>query len=94
MSRKESHLNYRRMEQKDVPQGRRGKHHMVVGRILSDLTKLTPGEAIRVPLQDLGDSKENLRAALSRAAHKNGARLYTSADETFLYVWRTEAGGH
>lgn len=94
MARKESPLNYKRMNQTDVPQGRHGKHHLVVGRILDDLTKLAPGEAIRVPLEDLGDTKENLRAALSRAAQKDGSRLYTSADDGYLYVWRTaESGG-
>lgn len=84
-------MNYKRVSQKDVPQGRRGKHHRVIGRILSDLDRLKDGEAIRIPLEELGDSKENLRAAISRAMHKDAARVSTSADEKFLYVWRSEA---
>ena len=88
MSGKERRKPYPRMDQAQVPQGRRGKHHRVVDNILTDLDSLPRGQAIRVPLGDLGDTKENLRAALSRAARKRGKQLSTSADQNFLYLWR------
>jgi hypothetical protein len=81
-------MNYRTISRVDVPNGRRGKHHDVVARVLSDVSKLRNGQAIRIPITELGDSKENLRAALNRAMRKEGVRLETAADEKFLYVWR------
>jgi hypothetical protein len=78
------------MMQVDVPQGRNGKHRDVVGRILDDLSRLEPGRAIRIPLDGLKDSKENIRAALSRETRKRGLVIHTAADMEFLYVWSTQ----
>jgi hypothetical protein len=83
-------MNFKSMEQVDVPQGRQGKHKAIVNKILSDLDQIKPGSAIRVPLADLADSKENVRSALNRATRKSGLSVATASDDTFLYVWNVE----
>ncbi len=75
------------MPQRDVPQGRNGKHKGVVTRILSDLDHLQPGVALKVELAALADSKENVRSALNRATRKSGRKVATASDGAFLYVW-------
>jgi hypothetical protein len=79
--------NFKTMAQVDVPQGRQGKHKAIVTKILSDLEQLAEGIALKVPLADLEDSKENVRSALNRAIHKNGRNVATASDANFLYVW-------
>jgi hypothetical protein len=80
-------MNFKAMRQKDVPQGRNGKHKTVVTKILSDLAQIDPGSAIKIPLAALADGKENVRSALNRATRKSGQRIATASDDTFLYVW-------
>lgn len=80
-------MNYKTMEQVDVPQGRKGKHHQLVGKILSDLDQMKPGIAIKVPLADLAETKEKVRSALNRATRKGGRDVATASDDEFLYVW-------
>jgi protein-disulfide isomerase-like protein with CxxC motif len=84
---KKAALNFKAIQQADVPQGRNGKHKEVVTRILSDLDQIPPGIALKVPLAALADSKEKVRAALNRATRKGGRHVATASDETFLYVW-------
>ena len=80
-------MNFGSMRQTDVPQGRKGKHNAIVMKILSDLDRVKPGVALKVPLEGLTDSKENVRSALNRATRKNGQHVATASDEAFLYVW-------
>lgn len=80
-------MNFKGMPQADVPQGRNGKHRAIVTRILSDLDQVQKGVALKVPLAQLTDSKENVRAALNRATRKGGRSVATASDGTFLYVW-------
>ena len=80
-------MNFKAMLQKDVPQGRNGKHKAIVTRILADLDRLQKGVAIKVPLVDLAESKEKVRSALNRATRKRGMDVATASDDTFLYVW-------
>jgi len=80
-------MHFRTMVQADVPQGRNGKHKQIVAIILKDLDNLAPGAAIKIPLDKLVESKENVRSALNRATRKAGRRVATAADSTFLYVW-------
>jgi hypothetical protein len=80
-------MNFRAMLQKDVPQGRNGKHKEIVTRILSDLDRLQHGDALKVPLVHLAETKEKVRSALNRATRKGGRRVATASDATFLYVW-------
>ena len=74
----------------DVPQGRNGKHKEVVTLILKDLDGLKSGSALKVPLADLAESKEKVRSALNRAIRKDGRKVATASDATFLYVWNVE----
>jgi hypothetical protein len=80
-------MNFEEMAQADVPQGRQGKHKEIVTRILSDLDRVKTGIALKVPLAQLADSKENVRSALNRASRKSGRSVATASDGTFLYVW-------
>ena len=80
-------MNFRTMAQSDVPQGRNGKHKVVVTQILSDLDQVPPGVALKVPLSELAESKEKVRSALNRAVHKSGRNVATASDTEFLYVW-------
>jgi len=80
-------MNFKTMQQADVPQGRNGKHREIVGRILSDLDQTRPGMAIKVPLAELDESKEKVRSALNRATRKAGRNVATASDDNFLYVW-------
>jgi hypothetical protein len=80
-------MNFKGMPQADVPQGRSGKHKAIVTKILSDLDQVQKGVALKVPLAQLTDSKENVRAALNRATRKGGRSVATASDGAFLYVW-------
>jgi hypothetical protein len=82
-----SPMNFRTMAQIDVPQGRNGKHKEIVTKILSDLDQLEEGVALKVPLAELAEGKENVRAALNRATHKGSRNVATATDVNYLYVW-------
>jgi hypothetical protein len=81
------HLHFKTMIQSDVPQGREGKHKLIVTTILKDLDRLGSDSALKVPLADLVQTKEKVRSALNRATRKIGRRVATASDDTFLYVW-------
>jgi len=91
MAVKKPPMNFKSMPQLDVPQGRNGKHKAIVTKILSDLEQIDGGLALKVPLEHLVDSKEKVRSALNRATRKNGHRVATASDETYLYVWNETA---
>jgi DNA helicase TIP49 (TBP-interacting protein) len=80
-------MNFTTMPRLDVPQGRNGKHKQIVTQILSDLDQLPADAALKVPLTELKDSKENVRSALNRAIHKGNRNVATASDGDFLYVW-------
>lgn len=80
-------MNFETMAQLDVPQGRNGKHKQIVTKILTDLDRLPEGVALKVPLAELEESKENVRSALNRAIHKSSRNVATASDADFLYVW-------
>jgi hypothetical protein len=80
-------MHFRTMVQADVPQGRNGKHILIVTSILKDLARLRADAAIKVPLADLAESKEKVRSALNRATRKAGRKVATASDANFLYVW-------
>ncbi len=81
-------LNFESISQQDVPKGRDGKHKRIVSKLLTDIESLAPGNALKIPLSALPDSKENIRSALNRATHQKGIEVATSSDAEFLYVWR------
>jgi hypothetical protein len=79
--------HFKTMVQLDVPQGRNGRHKLIVTTILKDLGRLKPGSALKIPLSELLGSKEKVRSALNRATRKTGLKVATASDATFLYVW-------
>jgi hypothetical protein len=81
--------HFKTVAQLDVPNSRNGKHKEIVTMILRDLDQLKEGAAIKVPLAELGDSKENVRSALNRATRKSSRNVATATDESFLYVWNS-----
>ena len=86
-------MNFRSMRRDDVPQGRNGKHKVVVTKILSDLDRLPAGSALKVPVSGLADGKANVRSALNRATRKSGRTVATASDGVFLYVWNEGSKG-
>jgi len=82
-------MRYQSIKQIDVPKGRDGKHKTIVTQILADLDQLEPDHALKVPLAQLPDSKENIRSALNRATRQRGIEVATSSDADFLYIWKT-----
>lgn len=85
-------MNFKSILQDDVPKGRDGKHKHVISQLLSDLEQLADGSALRIPLSELPDSKENIRSALNRATRQRGMEVATSSDSDYLYVWKTAPG--
>jgi len=85
-------MKFKSVRQVDVPKGRDGKHKQIITQLLSDIAQLTPGAALKIPLSELPDTKENIRSALSRAARQTKVNLATSSDDDFLYVWKTDDG--
>jgi hypothetical protein len=83
--------HFKTMMQSSVPQGRKGKHQMIVATILNDLLQLQEGSAIKVPLAELAESKEKVRSALNRATRKAGRNVATASDGDFLYIWNIPA---
>jgi TusA-related sulfurtransferase len=83
-----SNMNFESILQLNVPKGRDGKHKHIVMQLLSDLEQLQEGSALKVPLADLPDTKENIRSALNRATRQRGMEVATSSDAEYLYVWK------
>ena len=86
----EGSTKFELIQQVDVPKGRDGKHKQIILQLLHDIAQLTPGTALKVPLDQLPDTKETVRSALSRAARQKKINLATSSDEDALYVWKTD----
>ena len=83
-------MKFESVLQVDVPKGRDGKHKEIVTQLLDDIARLDPGSALKIPLAQLPDTKENIRSALSRAARQAKINLATSSSDEFLYVWKTD----
>lgn len=75
------------ISQADVPKGRDGKHKHIVLELLDSLANVKDGDALKVDLGLLPDSKENIRAALSRATKARKMNVATSSDDKYLYIW-------
>jgi hypothetical protein len=76
--------------QSNVPKGRDGKHKDIISRLLKDVGHLKQGMALKIPLAQLPDTKENIRSALSRAARQKQVDLATSSNDEFLYIWKKD----
>lgn len=81
-------MRFESMLRVDVPKGRDGKHKKIIEQLLSDISQLQEGSALKIPLSELPDSKENIRSALSRATRQREIDIATSSDDEFLYVWK------
>jgi hypothetical protein len=79
--------HFKTLDLTSVPHSRAGKHKKIVSMILRDLDQLKEGSALRVPLAELGNTKENVRSALNRATRNAKRNVATATDESFLYVW-------
>jgi hypothetical protein len=77
--------------QVDVPKGRDGKHKQIILKLIDAIERLTVDSALKIPLDELPDSKENIRSALSRATRLKKIEIATSSDESYLYVWKANA---
>ena len=84
---KRSTMHFKSTARTNVPQGRNGKHKKLVTQILADLEQIGAGTALKIPLDELLDTKERVRSALNRATRKNGHKVATSSDDQFLYIW-------
>jgi acyl CoA:acetate/3-ketoacid CoA transferase len=87
---KATSMKFTSMPQTDVPTGRNGKHKEIVTQLLNDIAQLEPGNALKVPLSELPDTKENIRSALNRATREKQISVATSSDDEYLYVWKSE----
>ncbi len=85
-------MRFHSISQVDVPKGRDGKHKKIITLLLDDIAQLKPGSALKIPLAELPDTKENIRAALSRAAAQKSLCIATSSNSEFLFVWKTNEG--
>jgi hypothetical protein len=85
-----SSMRFTSVAQADVPKGRDGKHKQIITQLLSDIAQLDPGSALKIPLTELPDTKENIRSALSRAANQQHIGIATSSNDDFLFVWKTD----
>ncbi|HEY1803512.1 MAG TPA: hypothetical protein VGG45_03435 [Terracidiphilus sp.] len=81
-------MKFQSVQQHEVPKGRAGKHKRIVTLLLTQLERLPSGNALKVPLSALPDSKANIRAALNRATHQLGVAVATSSDSSHLYLWK------
>jgi len=70
-----------------VPKGRSGKYKKFIQELLNDIQRLESNRALKVPLAELPDVKESIRAALNRATRQRGMDVATSSDAEYLYVW-------
>jgi hypothetical protein len=84
-----SSSKFQSISQLDVPKGRDGKHKQIILELLEGIHQLEDGSALKVPLAELPDTKENIRSALSRATRQRKIDIATSSDDNFLYVWKT-----
>jgi len=82
-------MRFDSISQVDVPKGRDGKHKKIITLLLGDIAQLNAGSALKIPLAALPDTKENIRAALSRAATQKKLSIATSSNSDFLFVWKT-----
>lgn len=80
-------MKFKSISQTELPTGRNGKHRTIVLELLGDIDRLRSGQALKIPLSELPDSKENIRSALNRATRQKGIALATSSDADYFYVW-------
>ena len=88
MSQQTLPTQFQSISQTDVPKGRDGKHKQIILRLIAAIEDLATGTALKIPLIELPDSKENIRSALSRATRQQKIEIATSSDDKYLYIWK------
>ena len=83
-------MRFQSIRQADVPKGRDGKHKLIITQLLNDIAQLPKGSALKIPLNELPDTKQNIRSALSRAAAQQKLDIATSSNDDFLFVWKVD----
>ena len=81
---------FKAISQADVPKGRDGKHKHIITELLEAIEGLNEGSALKIPLAELPDTKENIRSALSRATRQREIEVATSSDSDHLYIWKSQ----
>jgi hypothetical protein len=84
-------LNFATIANRDLPNGRKGKHHGMLLKVLADLDRLDDGRAIKIPLADYAGSIADIRSAIHRATAKLKLEIATSSDDEFFYVWKPKS---
>lgn len=79
---------FQSISQADVPKGRDGKHKKIILALLEAIEQAGEGDALKVALAELPDTKENIRSALSRATKQRSMDVATSSDDNYLYIWK------
>src|SRR5262249_44769465 len=79
-------MRFESVRQLDVLKGRDGKHKQIITQLLSDIAQLDGSSALKVPLADLPDTKDNIRAALSRAAPQRNHTIAPSSTHNSLHI--------
>jgi hypothetical protein len=85
-------MKFESVLQAEVPKGRDGKHKEIITHLLREIGRLATGSALKIPIAQLPDTKQNIRSALSRAASQRKINLATSSSDEFLFVWKTGDG--
>jgi hypothetical protein len=80
------------ISQADVPKGRDGKHKQIILQLLEAIAQVRDGDALKIALSELPDTKENIRSALSRATKQRNIEIATSSDDNYLYAWKNGDG--
>lgn len=79
---------FKTISQGDLPNGRRGKHHLLLLKVLKELDQLAEGRAIQIPMADFPGTVADLRSAIHRATKKQDLNILTSSDEGHFYIWK------
>ncbi len=87
-TRKIDSEKFETISQTDLPSGRKGRHHVILAKVLSELDQLKHGRAIKIPLTDFPGSVADLRSAIHRATRKTNIEIATSSDGDFFYLWK------
>ena len=87
-----SRNEFERVPLSELRQGRHGKHHDLTADIAAQIARLSDGEAMKIPLEDVDVTLPNLRSAVSRAMQARGIQIGTFSDGDNLFIWKKTAG--
>ena len=88
----QSRNEFERVPLSELHQTRHGKHHDLTADIAAQIARLSDGEAMRIPLEEVDVTLPNLRSAVSRAMQARGIQIGTFSDGDNLFIWKKTAG--